>query len=314
MNHQQQSCGKTRKELIFVVLAGLGFCVLGLTKILRTADAASEKATAIELVSSDAASVVSPELPPKSGGSGMAESNTERLKRLIREGLTSQDDSATELVSSNEWVELLSADSFSALKLFEEVVDRSQREQVLQLLLKEWVKFDVTNALNWAAQCSDPSERSLASRSGLTGLAASDPAKAVAMTEQLFDGEQREIMFQEIGRQWAAQNLDEALTWAQARTPDENRDRLLLEMVLVAAKSDPAQAAQITVAHISPGVIQATAALSVVDQWARSDFAAAIEWVNQFPESQTRDHAVLHLGRMAFYQSWRPALTSTSSE
>lgn len=313
MNHRPQNPDRARKGLILIAVMGIGVCGLSLSRVFRVTDVTPEKAPDIELSSSDPVSVASPERSASAAGKGITESNTDRLVWLIREGLASSDNSATILVCGNEWIELLKTDTASALGLFKEVADRSQREQLLPLLLKECLKSDVLNALNWAAQLPDASERNLALRSGLTELAESNPAKAAEMTEQFYSGGQKEIIFQEIGRQWATQNLDEAVVWAKARPSDENRDKLFLEMVLVAAKSNPEQAAQITVANILPGVIQATAALSVVDEWAQTDFAAATEWVNQFPECQTRDQAVLHLGRMAFYQSQRSSFEPTPS-
>jgi hypothetical protein len=293
---------RIRRWFLIGALMVVGSCGTILLRGFRTSESVTAKPDAESLapdsrtISSGRTPMVLPELVTP-------ESDTERLLRLVREKLAESNRTTIDLVGGPEWEQLLKADASAAMRLLEQISDRSQREQLLPILLKQWVKIDGTNAFHWAAQLPDPSERQIALRAGCLGLAESDPKVAIEIADRLFAGEQREVLLQAVGHQWAVQNLDDAMSWAKLRPPDESRDKLFLEMALVAAESAPEKGAQIAAEHISPGTAQSTAALSVLNRWVQVDFTSAAAWVNQFPESQMRDQAVLHLGRAAYYQS-----------
>ena len=137
----------------------------------------------------------------------------------------------------------------------------------------------------------------------LSEMAPENPKEALEIAEREFGGERAELTLRSLSREWAMKDLESALTWVSSRGPGEGRDGLFYEMALSAAARDPQRGARIVAEQISPGPIQSAAALAVLDEWAQSDLVAASEWMSQFPSGQTRDHAMLHLGRMAFYQS-----------
>jgi hypothetical protein len=298
MGASPQSEVRMRRWFLIGALVVIGIGTIMLVDI-GTSDNVKETSSEVEsasdplAISSDRAPMVLPEL-------STVESNTDRLVRLIRERLAELNGS---LIGSQEWSQLLNEDISAAVRLFEALSDRSQREQLLPSLLKHWVKLDGSSALHWAVQLPDPSEREIALRAGCIGLAESDPKVAVEVVDRLFAGDHREVMLQAVGRLWAVQNLDDAMSWAKTHPHGESRDKLFLEMALVAAESVPEKGAQIAAEYISPGTTQTTAALSVLDRWAQGDFAASTAWANRFPESQARHQAMLRLGRVAFYQS-----------
>jgi len=274
------------------------------SRVERTAPHAVEAGADVE--SSLITARVTSQEPVAQAQIAAGESNVDRLVRHLRETLTNHDGAATELAGRNEWRQLLKEDASAALRLFAEVSDRDQRARLLPLLVTEWAKVDGANALGWAAQLTDPLERYVALCAGCRGLAESDPKAAVEVADRQFSGEQHDTILPELGRQWANQNLDDAMAWARNRAADESRDKLFLEIALVAAESSPEKGARITAEYIAPGATQTAAALSVLDRWAQSDFAAATAWINQFPASTTRDQGVLHLGRVAFYRTQQP--------
>lgn len=298
----------SRKGLVAITLVVIGLCLAAALKGVRFSNTTVEVSGAAASEPTKADSIVVVEATVTASRADVLEANADRLMRLIRECLKSSPGSPSESECSPEWIELINTDVSAALDIWEEIEEPSLRDHWLAFVARHWARIDGDKALNWATQLSDVGSRDIAVRSALAGLGETKPREAVRFAERLLTGELREVMLQEIGRLWATQNLDEAVAWAQARPPDDNRDKLFLEMVLATAAANPEQAARIAVEHISPGVIQANAALSVVACWAQTDFPAATTWVNRFPEGQARDHAVLQLGRAAFYQAWRPAL------
>ncbi len=292
-------------------IAGFGIIVFHSS---RPSDFTSNTTPAIEMPSFDAIENSNRQRSIRfSAPVSSAELSPNDLAWLIREKLADDDGATRELVCSNEWMALWEADASTARELFEEISNPVQRERLLEFFAEELVKLDGSNAVLWAESLSDSSERKLALKLVCSTLVKSDPQRAIQVADREFVGEQHELMLREISHRWALQNLDEALSWAELRSPDENRDKLLLEIALAASESDPARAAEITADHISPGAIQGVAALSILDQWAQSDFASASDWLSRFPEGNVRDQAVLHLGHMAFYETRRD-LTQPASE
>ncbi len=95
-----------------------------------------------------------------------------------------------------------------------------------------------------------------------------------------------------LAQQWAIQDVQAASTWALTKPPGEQRDRLLQRIAFVESRTNPEQAARLTVEQMSPGPTQSEAAISVLYQWARSDSGAALAWAESFPAGDLRDRAI----------------------
>ncbi len=158
------------------------------------------------------------------------------------------------------------------------------RVPLMTAVAQTWTDNDVDAAETWAAQLSNPTERSM-----VLGYVAfeeanvnSDRAVQVLGNQQMSD-DRRTIMVQSLAIQWADQDLQPLYNWLNTLPAGEQRDDWFARVALAQARNSPAQAAQMVSDHIAPGPIQNDAALQVLRQWARQDQAAAAAWVDQFP-------------------------------
>lgn len=94
-------------------------------------------------------------------------------------------------------------------------------------------------------------------------------------------------MLEAIARQWAQNDPQAALNWAQNLADTAARNAALPNIIASVAENDPRRAAQIL--PRLPAEAQASAAGSVISQWAARDPAAAGNWAVSFPEGKTRE-------------------------
>ena len=171
------------------------------------------------------------------------------------------------------------------------------RETFLRQLLVSWAGKDIQAALSWSDQLENEAERKYA-RSMLC-VAFSEqsgkPDQALELALQHGAEEGGDGLLENLTMQWAARETPAALEWTCHQPAGEWRDRLMARVVFVLAKSDPFNAACHVAKEMEPGPMQNEAAISVLHQWAMSDFTAASNWAETLPAGMLRDRAMNEL-------------------
>ncbi len=102
---------------------------------------------------------------------------------------------------------------------------------------------------------------------------------------------ERENAIRELAHEWAAKDLVAAERWAAAFVDPEDWERAMTHVCLEAAGRDPQEAIEIAQWHkLNPGTVE-----SIVEQWAKSDFEAAADWVDGLPAGKVQDNALARL-------------------
>lgn len=171
------------------------------------------------------------------------------------------------------------------------------RETFLRQLLVTWAGKDIKAALSWSDQLENDSERKDARSilcvafSEISGN--SDQALELAIQHGAEEG--GDGLLENLTMQWAARETPAALEWARHQPAGEWRDRLMARVVFVLAKSDPFNAACHVAEEMEPGPMQNEAIISVLHQWAMSDFTAASDWAGTLPTGMLHDRAMNEL-------------------
>ena len=160
---------------------------------------------------------------------------------------------------------------------------------------REWARQNPHDALAWMLNAPAGEKRDTVAEMACARVAQSDPARAVSLAERYSGGCSN--LLENLLHQWAEQNEWAASTYASAKAPGEERDRLLSRVALVRSRMNATEAANLVAEQISPGDIQNEAAISVLHQWALQDPKAALAWAQLFPES-LRDRALNELANI----------------
>jgi hypothetical protein len=160
---------------------------------------------------------------------------------------------------------------------------------------RDWARNFPAEALAWLRNAPDSTQRVAIAEIVCPELAQTNAAAAVALAENCLGGGTNGVaqnLLDNLAQQWSEQDEKAASAWALARPAGEQRDRLLQRIAFVAAKTNPAEAAQLISEKMSPGPIQSEAAISVLYQWTRQDAAAAMAWAESFPPGDLRERAI----------------------
>jgi hypothetical protein len=199
---------------------------------------------------------------------------------------------------------LVEADPKAAALLAGSFERGSTRVEMLRVVALTWASFDPDEAEKWAAGLQDAGERTEALSTVCAGIASRDPARALAVVERLGLGERRSAMVRNFVAQWMEQEPIAATNWMMARPADEEREQLIARAAFVRSQTDPRVAATMVAEQIPPGVLQEEAAISIVHQWAWSDWDSAAAWVDHFPSGPLQKRAE---GELARIKAWRQA-------
>lgn len=102
---------------------------------------------------------------------------------------------------------------------------------------------------------------------------------------------ERENAIRELAHEWAAKDLVAAERWAAAFDDPEDWERAMTHVCLEVAGRDPREAIEIAQWHkLNPGTVE-----SIIEQWAKSDFEAAADWVGALPAGKSQDNALARL-------------------
>jgi hypothetical protein len=170
---------------------------------------------------------------------------------------------------------------------------------------RDWARKFPAEAAAWLLSAPDSPQRDIVAETVCPQMAETNPAAAVTLAEQC-SGAGTNIMgnlLDNLAQIWADQDERAAYAWAVAKSPGEERDRLLHRIALVESKTDPTEAAHMVAEQMSPGENQNEAAISVLYQWAQRDAGAALAWAQSFPVGDFRDRAIKEVLNMKAFSS-----------
>lgn len=181
------------------------------------------------------------------------------------------------------------------------------RQTLLRVCAIAWPRLDPEDALAWAAQLPDATERHEARERVLASMVNTDPAKALDAARALEDsGESDGNLTVQLVGAWADRDFRATRAWVLKLPPGGERDDCLARVATVQANSSPEDAARFALKHLPPGPLLEETLISAVYQWAGRDPAAARQWVETFPDGSLRDRALQEISGTAMTPVGRP--------
>lgn len=209
-----------------------------------------------------------------------------------------------------------------ALKRIGQITGNSERELASRLLVARWVHSDrdaalkfaennrgfeyiadhvfeqlaaenVPSALERAKAVTNNDLRYMALRGVLGFVAATDPARALQLAENLGDFRGNEPLSAAIYRQWAKSDPQAALQAAQVGQGEGWRSPI--HQVMRTWAGENPQAAANSALTLTDTDTRAGSLTQIMRQWARDDRSAAADWVNSLPPGNSHDAAVAGL-------------------
>lgn len=177
----------------------------------------------------------------------------------------------------------------------------SQFESHLALMawLRDLAATNYAAALDYVSKMPDGDERDDALQAVCFGLARTDPAKAVDLAQQL---QEPSAVMENLVQQWAGGDMKDALVWANNQPAGDERDEMIHRIVLQFASSDPSDAVGLVQEQIPAGPNQDEAFMTILNQWANKDLAAAAKWVESLPDNSLKPRMVAELEGIEQYQ------------
>jgi len=129
-------------------------------------------------------------------------------------------------------------------------------------------------------------------------LAGSDPAKAFALGEGLAGGQQLRFLSR-FAAGWASTDAQAAWQWVGEVAADDARARLQASVIEAEAAHDPASAVRHFLQITPLQGARSEAAERLAEQWAATDTAAALQWVETLPSAADRAAAQRGIERSA---------------
>jgi hypothetical protein len=177
-------------------------------------------------------------------------------------------------------------------------------DSLMVVVAQTWTDMDVNASEAWASQLANPTERSMVLGYVAFEEANLDPARsAQVLNDNGLNDDRRTIIVQNLAVQWASQDLNPLYSWIDTQPASAQKDNWYQRVAFAQAENDPAQAAQMVAAKMSPGPAQEDAALYILRLWARQDMDGAAQWASGFPSGlQERAARILNGSLAGAYQ------------
>jgi hypothetical protein len=150
---------------------------------------------------------------------GSAERNR-GLALEIEGALASLDARRIETVFGTLLPELLAADAGSVAAMLARQQTGPARDLLREELARQWVRHDRDSAIAWVKSLEDTAERRHAATTAMRAMAASDPAQAIIVADELGVGRD-DGSLEHIVQIWAASDPEAARRWLAAQPPGD---------------------------------------------------------------------------------------------
>ncbi|HEY6125921.1 MAG TPA: hypothetical protein VIV63_14815, partial [Steroidobacteraceae bacterium] len=160
--------------------------------------------------------------------------------------LAASDPADRELVLEAELPAMVAKNPEELARFAELQTDPRLRELLIRQVAQEWAQTDLDRAMAWANSLPDSPERVATLIDLSLTVAQTDPQRAVNMREPQVGNIEPDGVLENLVQQWALQDFDAALAWANARPHNAQRDKLLQRLVYARASAgQPAEAAKL---------------------------------------------------------------------
>jgi copper(I)-binding protein len=89
---------------------------------------------------------------------------------------------------------------------------------------------------------------------------------------------------------YARQHPEDAATWISQFQSEPGYERILQQLIVTSAQTDPQNAARML--QVAPAGLQAQSAVMIASAWVREDIAGAARWAVNVADNQARGNAV----------------------
>lgn len=175
--------------------------------------------------------------------------------------------------------------------------------------VKAWTKTDGPGAWLWAATIPEFRTKENAQMAIILGWADSDIHAALKWAESRMSADSEMMQLARtflslLGRE----DFNAAVKWAERIPNQEQRSRLLLELVGILSEQSPRAAAEWLSKQTDPGLIQSGLG-DVLKYWSKSDPSSAARWAESFPEGRLREEALHQVARQWSFEGPEEAIT-----
>ncbi|HEU5137702.1 MAG TPA: hypothetical protein VFU13_21345 [Steroidobacteraceae bacterium] len=143
-------------------------------------------------------------------------------------------------------------------------------------------------------EASDRDDRNRVLEAALPAMVAQNPEEIARFAELQADPQLRELLVRQVAQLWAKTDAERAMAWVTSLPDSPERVATLIDVSLTVALTDPQRAVSLrepVVGNVEPdGVLE-----SLVQQWAQTDFDAALAWADARPRNAQRDKLLQRL-------------------
>ncbi|HVU37307.1 MAG TPA: hypothetical protein VHC95_03165 [Opitutales bacterium] len=169
------------------------------------------------------------------------------------------------------------------------------RDSLIIDVANKWAQSDPTGLLAWADKNLTGGAFDRTAQIALTQMGLTDPAAAIATLAQISDPNVVSQVVPELAKDFAGQNVQAALQWAQS-LPANNmavRNSALSNVLKIWSNNDPAGAAAYLQQNLATDPSFSTLATQAVNTWGGYDAQAALAWAQNLPPGSAQNSALI---------------------
>jgi len=218
--------------------------------------------------------------------------------------------------------ELAREDPLGALRLAELLPRRSQRENAMEQVMREWMRKDAAAATEYLIALEDSPHRDTLLSASAQALSDKDLRASIQLASHIGTKSAQDSAFMSIGVQWGSKEPEAAAAWCLASDSNYQREHTLMHLISHWGRRDPvamkawalanlngtqgeaiAQRAMDTLgsedfqevqsfyAALSPE-LQKKTSVRYAQSWAIENPEQAVRWAASLPDVQTRSEAL----------------------
>ncbi len=171
-----------------------------------------------------------------------------------------------------------------------------RRQQALGGLMQSWATRDPDAAWAWANGLESPQDRLVALERATSSVMSRNPTFVAEHLSDIPAGRSRSRAITGLAWQWAMQDPDAALKWAQGSLSYQESASAIPQIVAGWSQRDPAAAASYAAAITDPKARDA-ALNNLIWGWGQHDPSSAANFFAKLPESEQRRHYLSNVAR-----------------
>lgn len=173
--------------------------------------------------------------------------------------------------------------------------DGETRQSFARLAAMRWAVADLDEAAAWSRSLPEGESRSEIMAAVASEAVRGDPHEALRLAEELPSGAKQDALILRALAEWAATEKQGALKWAEQIKDESLRQSITGQIAVASAETNSAEAANLVLQQMTPGVEQDRALVSIVQRWVQTEPEAAAAWVMDFPEGAIGQDAMDNL-------------------